>query len=579
MVTNECTTFDCICAMMHTNEEICILKRSPRSIGDYLDSAYDDSDDCPPLSSSSFLRRIFDKIQRWRYYIIFVALAIANSSDASEIGCTNYALASSSFRRDILGVGDNNAVASNSGALVGAHLVGMVISGLLSGPLVDARGRRSIILIGLMLNSIVGVLSSCVQTVKQLFILRFITGIGLGMVISGVVPLSAELSPPKFRGRYMALVSSGWVVGHLYTSLWALLIFGGENEEVEDGGDFGNWRLFLLVNALPTMIAMLLVVVFVPESPRYYLCHRRLKEAAAVANTIACMLGKSDTDNINEVLTREELCQYLQETKGDDLYLYDEFQLEKDQQAGIFDELRTGFVSFQQIFSNGYWKSTVPMLLCYVLIQSSTGVSPWWTRLFQTLEPQNDAFSLSFYQTLAQIPGNILATILIDLVGRQRLVFVGFGGGSLSLFLLSAMVHTDARHHPAIVLSLACSYTMCICVCWISLDCISTESFPTRIRGTGRSICVATGRIAGFSIQFLYGPLVNRGYILSSLFAFGGMIMSSRTSDTLRYSLRDRWDSSSTTTGVSTPSSLGDHSHESDPLLTKTTKDSRGFSI
>ena len=66
---------------------------------------------------------------------------------------------------------------------------------------------------------------------------------------------------------------------------------------------------------------------------------------------------------------------------------------------------------------------------------------------------------------------------------------------------------------------------------------------------------------------------------LSSLFAFGGMIMSSQTSDTLRYSLRDRWDSSSTTTEVSTPSSLGDHSHESDPLLTKTTKDSRGFSI
>lgn len=80
-----------------------------------------------------------------------MALAIANSSDASEIGCTNYGLASSSFRRDILGVGDDNAIANSSGsALVGAHLVGMVIGGLLSGPLVDARGRRPIILAGLM---------------------------------------------------------------------------------------------------------------------------------------------------------------------------------------------------------------------------------------------------------------------------------------------------------------------------------------------------------------------------------------------------------------------------------------------
>jgi hypothetical protein len=125
--------------MIDTNEMICI-KRSPRSIGDYLDSAYHCDDD-DGARSSSFLRRIFDEFQRWRYYIIFVALAIANSSDASEIGCTNYALASSSFRRDILGVGDNNAIASSGSALVGAHLVGMVISGLLSGPLVDARGR------------------------------------------------------------------------------------------------------------------------------------------------------------------------------------------------------------------------------------------------------------------------------------------------------------------------------------------------------------------------------------------------------------------------------------------------------
>ena len=49
--------------------------------------------------------------------------------------------------------------------------------------------------------------------------------------------------------------------------------------------------------------------------------------------------------------------------------------------------------------------------------------------------------------------------------------------------------------------------------------------------------------------------------------------------DTLRYSLRDRWDSSSMTTEAATPSTLSDHySHESDPLLTKTTKDSRGLS-
>jgi MFS family permease len=158
----------------------------------------------------------------------------------------------------------------------------------------------------------------------------------------------------------------------------------------------------------------------------------------------------------------------------------------------------------------------------------------------------------------------MLATCLIDLVGRRRLIIVGFGGGSFTLILLSAMANaiqssrnesddtTSEGHRPALVLSLACSYSVCLCVCWLALDCLSAESFPTRIRGTGRGVCVATGRVAGFCVQFLYGPLVNDDRLgrmmgLASAFAFSGMVISSRTTDTTNIDLRDHWDYSSTT--------------------------------
>ena len=81
----------------------------------------------------------------------------------------------------------------------------MFLSGLLAGPFADARGRCSIILLGLTSNSVVGVLSSCVSTASQLVVLRFVTGLGLGMVIGGVVALAAELSPPGSRGRSPAV--------------------------------------------------------------------------------------------------------------------------------------------------------------------------------------------------------------------------------------------------------------------------------------------------------------------------------------------------------------------------------------
>jgi MFS family permease len=166
----------------------------------------------------------------------------------------------------------------------------------------------------------------------------------------------------------------------------------------------------------------------------------------------------------------------------------------------------------------------------------------------------------------------MLATGLIDTAGRRRLIIVGFGGGSLALILLSAMANAirsskdeedgdhdptanDAvrRHRAAIAFALACSYTVSLCVCWLALDCASAESFPTRVRGTGRGVCVATGRVAGFCVQFLYGPLVNEDGLgrmmgLASAFAFGGMMLSSLTTDTTNVDLRDNWDYSSTTT-------------------------------
>ena len=58
---------------------------------------------------------------------------------------------------------------------------------------------------------------------------------------------------------------------------------------------------------------------------------------------------------------------------------------------------------------------------------------------------------------------------------------------------------------------------------------------------------MATGRLAGFCVQFLYGPLVNQNrlsYMMSvaSIFAIGGIIVSCQTKDTTNVDLRDLWD-------------------------------------
>ena len=99
----------------------------PRSIDDYLDSAYQHT--CTSRAQNGLL---FDLLQHWRYYIIFLALGIANTGDSAEMGVTNYILSSSKFQHDILNAGegvegDGEAdFAQRGAAIAGAHFAGMV---------------------------------------------------------------------------------------------------------------------------------------------------------------------------------------------------------------------------------------------------------------------------------------------------------------------------------------------------------------------------------------------------------------------------------------------------------------------
>ncbi|KAL3783070.1 hypothetical protein HJC23_012107 [Cyclotella cryptica] len=425
-------------------------------------------------------------------------------------------------------------------------IAGMLFSGLLSGVLADVRGRRYTLLFGLVCNAFVGVASALARNATELCLLRFMCGLGLGMVISGVVTLSAEISPPSCRGRFMTLVASCYTLGFLYTAFWALIIFRAGS---------GSWRLFMFVNAIPTICAAILAVMFVPESPRFFLSRGRLRDSVDVANTIVKRLGGDG----NDLLTFEELRRYLFQAKqigvtsfrAKEVITVNEDNLNSHEYGTLHEEIRMSLSSMSQVFTNRMYRITIPLQLTYACLTLVTGVATWWTKIFQGLELTSDAYSLSFYHTLAQIPGMMLASGLIDIVGRRRLVIIGFGGGTVTLFLFSVFANSvqafESNTRSAVALGLACCYSICLCVGWLALDCLSTESFPTKVRSTGRGVCVATGRIAGFSIQFLYGPLINEnrlGYMLgiACMFAVCGVIISYQTTDTTNVDLQDHWE-------------------------------------
>jgi len=141
----------------------------------------------------------------------------------------------------------------------------------------------------------------------------------------------------------------------------------------------------------------------------------------------------------------------------------------------------------------------------------------------------------------------------------------------------------SGEDYSLIVLGLACVYSIFLCIAWVSLECLSAESFPTKVRSTGRGVCVATGRMAGFCVAFLYGPLINQNRLsymlgLASLFAIGGIFMSFLTTDTTNVDLQDHWDYS-TAGGASNDGENGSHERQTKRTSLAETKQSKYFSI
>ena len=169
----------------------------------------------------------------------------------------------------------------------------------------------------------------------------------------------------------MTIVASCYTLGFLYTSLWALVIFQS---------DSGSWRLFMFINALPTIAALCLVVAFVPESPRFYLARGRLHDSVDASNLIARRIGGNGRDE----LTEEELRRYLFQAKliedarfyaKDADRDYREIRLNYQESGTLLEEVSVSLLGIKQVFENRMYRVTIPLQFSYACLTLVTGES------------------------------------------------------------------------------------------------------------------------------------------------------------------------------------------------------------
>ncbi len=153
-------------------------------------------------------------------------------------------------------------------------LIGAIVGSLSSGFLADWIGRRSTLILSALIYLITAVSVFFVHAFPYLMILRFATGLAVG-ITSILVPIYlAEIAPPSKRGAFVSFFQFSVTVGTLIAYLVNLMI--AKN---------GDWRMMFFIAAIPAAF-QLSAFLFFPESPRWLLGHGKTHEAKNVMERI-----------------------------------------------------------------------------------------------------------------------------------------------------------------------------------------------------------------------------------------------------------------------------------------------------
>jgi AAHS family 4-hydroxybenzoate transporter-like MFS transporter len=161
------------------------------------------------------------------------------------------------------------------GIAVMAALVGFGLGSWGGGWLGDKIGRRWSLAIGTVIFSGATMGASLSADVWQMAAWRFVSGLGFGAAYSTAITLTGDWLPDRWRSVGVTTISvgtpaGGTVVGALAPTLIA---------------EFG-WRGTFLTIGAGTMVMVILIVLFLRESPSYLLVKGRTKEAHAVAANV-----------------------------------------------------------------------------------------------------------------------------------------------------------------------------------------------------------------------------------------------------------------------------------------------------
>lgn len=371
------------------------------------------------------------------------------------------------------------------GFVIASALIGCVIGGALSGFISKSLGRKNGLLIAAV-SFLVSAIGAWKPEAFNVFgtldvysfvIFRIIGGIGVG-IASMVSPMYiAEIAPAKIRGKLVSFNQFAIIFGMLVIYFVNYFIARqGDEEWLTHTG----WRWMFFSGAIPAII-FLILLFFVPETPRYLAMKGEDKKALSVLEKIA---GKETAPNI------------LKEIKG------------------TLHEINAPWLSY------GFFIIFIGIMLS--VFQQFVGINVvlyYAGNIFRNMGASTDS---SLLQTIIVGAVNLLFTVVailtVDKFGRKPLMIIGSIGMAISMIALGLTFYFNKVGVLALVFMLTYTASFAMSwgpVCWVLL----AEIFPNSIRGA-LSIAVAAQWIANWVVSITF-PMLNDNMWLTEKFNHG----------------------------------------------------------
>ncbi|MEQ9443699.1 MAG: sugar porter family MFS transporter [Cyclobacteriaceae bacterium] len=349
------------------------------------------------------------------------------------------------------------------GLTVSIALIGTVFGALFGGIPSDRLGRQKT-LFWIAVFYLVSAVGSALATDWYLFLaFRFLGGLGVGASSVAAPMYISEIAPPKSRGKLVAMFQFNVVFGILIAYL--------SNYLLEGFGEYA-WRWMLGVEAFPALV-FLILVLFVPESPRWLILKRNDISQARV------ILTQIDPERANE-------------------------EVLAIQHSALFTEIKeTPFLSKQ-------YSTPIALATLFAIFNQMSGINAiiyYAPRIFEMAGLETRSALLSTAGVgMINFLATLLALSMIDRMGRRKLMLIGSFGLILTLGLVarSFFVESFGLWVPIYLFVYIAFFAFSQgAVIWVFIS----EIFPNRVRASGQALGSFTHWLMAALVAFSF-PIV-----------------------------------------------------------------------